>query len=220
MERSMYSLILMDDVVAAIDVLAQQQGTSRSNYINQILAEHVGYLTPEKQMQQVFSCVAQQMDKALRVQEQGSDAMLSIFGALRYKYRPTIRYRVELTRDQRDQTAGYLKISCRTKSQPHLHVSQSCFHRGGPIAPHVKPDGTDTLNLYQIDDGRMIRVLMRHNFADDAAFGAAVGNFIRTFHAVLQSYVTGLQQELPAVILQHVLQQQYVAAREHNRPNL
>ncbi|MCD8219959.1 MAG: hypothetical protein LUC50_06460 [Ruminococcus sp.] len=220
MERSMYSLILMDDVVAVIDVLAQQQGTSRSNYINQILAEHVGYLTPEKQMQQVFSCVAQQMDKEFRVQEQGSDAMLLIFGALRYKYRPTIRYRVELTRDQRDQTAGYLKISCRTQSQPFLQVMQSFFQFWVQMEQRLNPDGTDVLNLYQIEDGRMIRVLMRRDFADDAAFGAAVGNFIRTFHAVLQSYVTGLQQELPAVILQHVLQQQYLAAREHNRPNL
>ncbi len=39
MKRSTYSLILMDDVVAAIDRLAAQQGTSRSNLINQILAE-------------------------------------------------------------------------------------------------------------------------------------------------------------------------------------
>ena len=41
MKRNAYSLILMDDVVAAVDRLAAQQGTSRSNLINQILAEHV-----------------------------------------------------------------------------------------------------------------------------------------------------------------------------------
>ena len=37
MKRNAYSLILMDDVVAAVDRLAAQQGTSRSNLINQIL---------------------------------------------------------------------------------------------------------------------------------------------------------------------------------------
>ena len=54
MKRSAYSLILMDDVVAAVDRLAAQQGTSRSNLINQILAEHVCCTTPEQQMRQVF----------------------------------------------------------------------------------------------------------------------------------------------------------------------
>ena len=34
MKRNAYSLILMDDVVAAVDRLAAQQGTSRSNLIN------------------------------------------------------------------------------------------------------------------------------------------------------------------------------------------
>lgn len=54
MKRSTYSLILMDDVVAAIDRLAAQQGTSRSNLINQILAEHVSCVTPEQQMRQIL----------------------------------------------------------------------------------------------------------------------------------------------------------------------
>ena len=62
MKRSTYSLILMDDVVAAIDRLAAQQGTSRSNLINQILAEHVSCVTPEQQMRQIFACLTQQMN--------------------------------------------------------------------------------------------------------------------------------------------------------------
>ena len=75
MKRSTYSLILMDDVVAAIDRLAAQQGTSRSNLINQILAEHVSCVTPEQQMRQIFACLTQQMNSAFRIQEQGSDAI-------------------------------------------------------------------------------------------------------------------------------------------------
>ena len=49
MKRSMYSLILSDDIVAAVDALAAQKGTSRSNYINQVLAKHVQCITPEQQ---------------------------------------------------------------------------------------------------------------------------------------------------------------------------
>ena len=116
MKRSTYSLILMDDVVAAIDRLAAQQGTSRSNLINQILAEHVSCVTPEQQMRQIFACLTQQMNSAFRIQEQGSDAMLSILGSVQYKYRPTIRYSVELHREMHGEKVGILKISCHTKS--------------------------------------------------------------------------------------------------------
>ncbi|MFR3811818.1 MAG: CopG family transcriptional regulator, partial [Ruminococcus callidus] len=117
MKRSAYSLILMDDVVAAVDRLAAQQGTSRSNLINQILAEHVCCTTPEQQMRQVFTCLTQAMNSAFRVQEQGSDAMLSILGSVQYKYRPTIRYSVELHRELHSEKVGLLKISCRTQSR-------------------------------------------------------------------------------------------------------
>ena len=127
MKRSTYSLILMDDVVAAIDRLAAQQGTSRSNLINQILAEHVSCVTPEQQMRQIFACLTQQMNSAFRIQEQGSDAMLSILGSVQYKYRPTIRYSVELHREMHGEKVGILKISCRTQSQTLLNAIQQFF---------------------------------------------------------------------------------------------
>lgn len=47
--KSVYSLVLADDVVEAIDRLAYSMNTSRSNLINQILAERVQLLTPEKE---------------------------------------------------------------------------------------------------------------------------------------------------------------------------
>ena len=48
MKKSVYSLVLMDDVVKAIDDMAYKLNTSRSNLINQILAEHVSFKTPVK----------------------------------------------------------------------------------------------------------------------------------------------------------------------------
>ena len=41
MKKSVYSIVLADDVVEAIDEMAYSLGTSRSNLINQILAERV-----------------------------------------------------------------------------------------------------------------------------------------------------------------------------------
>lgn len=213
MKRSTYSLILMDDVVAAIDRLAAQQGTSRSNLINQILAEHVSCTTPEQRMRQVFSYMMQQMDSAFRIQEQGSDAMLSVFGSVQYKYRPTIRYSVELLRDLRREEIGQLKISCRTQSRTLLDAMQSFFQFWVQLEQVYDPKGACAQGLYEIAPGRMTRVLLRHGIQADDALGTAVGEYIRMFHAVLQSYFTGLQQELPGTVLQHTLEQQYLAIR-------
>ena len=46
-KKSMYSIMLMDSVVEAVDRAAYLNGTNRSNLINQILAEHLGVETPE-----------------------------------------------------------------------------------------------------------------------------------------------------------------------------
>lgn len=47
MKKNMYSLMLAEKVVQAIDRLASEKGTNRSNLINQILAEYVSLTTPE-----------------------------------------------------------------------------------------------------------------------------------------------------------------------------
>ena len=46
MSKSVYSVVLMDDVVDAVDRLAYEAGTNRSNMINRILAEYVQLATP------------------------------------------------------------------------------------------------------------------------------------------------------------------------------
>lgn len=220
MKRSMYSLILMDDVISEIDRMARQQGTSRSNYVNQILAKHVSCVTPEQQMHRIFSCVVQQMDSSFRVQEQGSNAMLSILGAIQYKYQPTIRYSVELLRDQRHQKAGQLKISCRTQSRSLLQAMQSFFQFWIQLEQRLNSEQIYFPDKYEIQGGRMTIILLRSDMADDEIFGTAVGNYIRMFHAVLQSYFTGLQQKLSTSVLQHALKQQYHAIRNIQAPNL
>ena len=216
MKRSTYSLILMDDVVAAIDRLAAQQGTSRSKLINQILAEHVSCVTPEQQMRQIFACLTQQMNSAFRIQEQGSDAMLSILGSVQYKYRPTIRYSVELHREMHGEKVGILKISCRTQSQTLLNAIQQFFLFWVQLEQAY--EGIEIQELYQIESNRLTRRLRRHGISSNEALGTAVGKYIQLFHTVLQSYFQGLQQGVPAAILRHALEKQYVALHEKLLP--
>lgn len=102
MKKNVYSLVLSEDVIAAVDRLAYQHSTNRSNMINEILAEYVSYVTPEKRMQQILK----QVESLLNGQDtfqvmlgNSSDTMLSLRSALAYKYNPTVRYSVELYRN-------------------------------------------------------------------------------------------------------------------------
>lgn len=132
MNKSVYSLVLMDNVVSEVDKMAYEMGTSRSNLINQILAEYVRYTTPEMRMRAVFEEMERLMQgvDSFQIQPQPSDAMLTIRSALRYKYKPTIRYSVELYRSSRGRTVGALKVAFRTQSQPLIEMLTS-FSRFG-----------------------------------------------------------------------------------------
>ena len=121
MNKSVYSLVLMDDVVEQIDRVAYEMNTSRSNMVNQILAEYVSYMTPEKRMREIFSAVEQQLTggSTFQVLLQPSDSMFSLRSALSYKYNPTIRYSVELYRNMKP-LLGELRVSLRSQNSTLL----------------------------------------------------------------------------------------------------
>ncbi len=99
MKKSLYSLSLMDSVVAEIDRLAARQGTSRSNLVNQILADYASMMTPEKRIDSIFrriETLAQQGD--LIPYFTPNQRTMSLKSSLEYKYRPTIRYELQLYR--------------------------------------------------------------------------------------------------------------------------
>ena len=69
MKKSVYSLVLMDDVIRAVDEKASQLGTSRSNLINQILAQHLSCITPEMRIQEIFDSMNEMVSSTFRVQQ-------------------------------------------------------------------------------------------------------------------------------------------------------
>ncbi|MGL4737276.1 MAG: CopG family transcriptional regulator [Cellulosilyticaceae bacterium] len=118
MKKSVYSLVLMDDVVEAVDRLAYSLGTSRSNLINQILAEHVALTTPEMQMKTIFDTVQGLLNHCqhFQIQPQAADSMMSIRSVLKYKYNPTIRYAITLFRED-GPVIGEIKVISRSQSE-------------------------------------------------------------------------------------------------------
>ena len=111
---------------------------------------------------------------------------------------------------------GILKISCRTQSQTLLNAIQQFFLFWVQLEQAY--EGIEIQELYQIESNRLTRRLRRHGISSNEALGTAVGKYIQLFHTVLQSYFQGLQQGVPAAILRHALEKQYVALHEKLLP--
>ena len=65
MTKSLYSLMLMDELVEKVDELAARQGTNRSNLVNQILAGYLSVTTPEMRIGSVFRQIESLMNEEM-----------------------------------------------------------------------------------------------------------------------------------------------------------
>ena len=116
MGKSVYSIVLSDEVVQEIDDRAYRLGTNRSKLIDRILAERVNCITPEMRMHEIFGLVEQALGSAFLMSPQTSDSVLAVKRALRFKYKPTMKYSVELTRSF-SGCVGRLRAGIRTRSE-------------------------------------------------------------------------------------------------------
>lgn len=134
MGKNMYSLILSDELVEAVDKLAYEKSTSRSNLINHILAEYFSFTTPEMRIKSTLGFVEAGMRDCagFQILLQPSGSVLTLKSAVRFRYNPSIRYSLEIYRKHDTATArgkkiGELRVSMRTQSQELLRILTSFF---------------------------------------------------------------------------------------------
>lgn len=197
MGRSVYSLVLADDVVKAVDRLAYERNTSRSNLINQILAEYLSCPTPEMRMKSIFDSVEQMMAEldSFQVQFQPSDAMISIRSALRYRYNPTIRYVLELYREC-EPTVGELRVSARTQSRSLINVLTGFFAFWADMESRLVGSlFQDEIDFFRVETGRYVREFFmpaEKGQRTDEAIANAISDYIRFFDQSLKQYFDNL----------------------------
>ena len=190
MNRSIYSLLLMDDVIRAVDQLAYAQNTSRSNMVNQILAEHLSVKTPEQRMPDIFEQIEALMvqQNAFQIQFQPSDAMLSVRTALAYKYKPTVRYSVELFRND-PKILGELRVSARTQNAGLLRMLDHFFRLWEKLENRylsaVYPAGVSC----RIENGRYCRTFFwPEESCTNAQLGESISSYIQNFDCALKAF--------------------------------
>ena len=202
MSKSVYSIVLSDDVVREVDREAYANGLSRSAMINRLLAEAVSYVTPEMRMREIFGQVERLLTGGGVFQTllQPSESMMSLRSALSYKYNPTVRYSVEL--DPAAPGEGTLRVSLRSQSSALLLYLGQFFRLWSRIETHYAGQ-QDSL----VEDGRFARRFRLPQGLGDNEQGAVLAAYIRAMHAGMKSFFNHLDDgHLAAVTVERVYQ--------------
>lgn len=197
MKKSVYSLVLSDSVVEAVDKAAYLKGQSRSNYINSILAEHLSCITPEKRMKNIFDVLETiaQTEEAFRIQRQQSDFMFSLLSSLQYKYRPTIRYQIELYPMPQNGTIGEFKIIYRTQSEDFAKLMKNFFVMWAKTERRFLGNIFSKSPIkYSAGDGRLIRTLKvpTGKGISENELAKVISDYIGMFDRTLKEYISCL----------------------------
>lgn len=194
MKKTLYSLMLSEDVVNEIDRLAHKYNTNRSNLINQILAERVNILTPEKRINDIFTAMEQIMNASEEIVPffAPNTVNMSLKSSLQYKYRPTVKYDIVLNRDN-SPVLGELAITFRSTSGELISGMREFFKLWISIEQlHLFPFLKGMTPEYALVDGRFVRSLLvpQREFASDD-LASALCKYVKLFDDMMKGYLTG-----------------------------
>ena len=193
MKKTLYSLMLNDEVVREVDAMAHRLGTSRSSLIEQILAEYVGYTTPERRINDVLSTIQELLSPSRDLVPffAPNSFSMSLKSSLEYKYRPTVKYEVELYRSGGEQI-GEITVLFRTQSVALIQAMTEFFRLWKRIEDaHLAPLTGQRID-YALYDGKFLRSIAvpdRDCSAEELA--AALSEYIQLFDRLMKGYLSG-----------------------------
>ena len=193
MKKTLYSLVLNDEVVREVDALAHRMGTNRSNLINQILAEYVNYTTPEQRINEVLSAIEQLMapSRDLVPFFSPNSYSMSLKSSLEYKYRPTVKYEVELYRGA-GESIGELTVLFRTQSMALIQGMTDFFRLWKQIEDaHLRPLIGTKID-YALYEGKFVRsIAAPDKDCSTQELASTLSDYITLFDKLLKGYLAG-----------------------------
>ena len=192
MAKTLYSLMLSEDVVREVDKLAHRMGTNRSQLINSILAEYVGYVTPEQRINEILSQIERLMQPSAElVPFLAPGAMsMSLKSALEYKYRPTVKYEITLFEGGGDPI-GEISVVFRTQSAPLLNALEDFFLAWKRMEDEIYVPMGKRVD-YALYDGRFTRSIASPSRDTDAdTLAQVLADYLHLFDYSMKNYITG-----------------------------
>ena len=173
MNKSIYSLVLSDEVVDAVDALARSAGLSRSAMINRILAERVAFVKP-------------------------TGSTLSARTSLKYRYKPTVKYSVEMFFEN-GVRAGELRVSYRSQNAQLIGDLTEFFRLWAKWEEKYIADKINADILYTIGDMRFTRTLnMPRGEVSEETLGETVADYMAMLDGAMKEYFLELPDKQKA----------------------
>ena len=191
MKKTLYSLVLNDEVVREVDALAHRMGTNRSNLINQMLAEYVNYTTQEQRINEVLSAIEALMAPSRELVPffSPNSYSMSLKSSLEYKYRPTVKYEVELYRGA-GESIGELTVLFRTQSMALIQGMTEFFRLWKQIEDaHLRPLTGAKID-YALYEGKFLRsIAAPDKDCSTQELASALSDYITLFDKLLKGYL-------------------------------
>lgn len=193
MNKSVYSLVLMDEVVDEIDKLAYLRGTNRSNLINSILADYVSLSTPQDMIDRVFKTLENYFgaNEAYKIDQTPSNGTFLVKSAIRYKYNPIIKYYVELYKNT-GYRYGCIKAHIRTQNSVLISILRDFYEAFAGIEyEFIDFSKLSDVNFHSFENGKIIRqfVVKQQDGADEQAVGEALSVYIDNLDKSIKTYI-------------------------------
>lgn len=189
MSKSVYSIVLNDAVVEAVDRMAYKYGTNRSNMINQILAEKVAYVTPEQHIRNILDTVEDIINNqdVFRIMSTPGDSSLMIKSSFKYKYNPSVKYSVIMNK-KGNSANGELRVVFRTQNSVLLQELDNFLN----IWNALEAKYLDKKVLYAQSEGKYVRKLdLPADNYDENQIGEMISQYITGFDKIMKLYFAG-----------------------------
>lgn len=221
MSKSIYSLALTDEVVAALDLLARRQGLSRSALADRILADYASCVTYEDRNRRIFGGVAEALEQDYRFRLQSANARSLLLSAgLSYKYNPTLRYSVELGEPVRDRqsgdvTVGTLRVTLRSTSA-ELNELFDRFFRLWEWAREASGEESQSYASLRAP-GQWVRELHCRgwDFLTEEEIADGLLSYVRHLDECMEIFFRGIGDEMAASLTIEDKVRRYVSAGTH-----
>lgn len=185
MGKSVYSIVLDDDVIKMIDIMAAQHGTSRSNMINRILAQQISVPTAETMINDIYSSIDRFFEghSSLALALQNGGSMINMRSALQYKYNPSVKYAVEIY--ENSAYLGQLKVSVRSQKPQLLNIFEQFFTLWAALEMNCCGINEDE---FATEQGRYSRLIRQSDNCNYTSYGDSIAGYINLLDKAMKEF--------------------------------